>query len=145
MSSRSAMPMSMMHLQQNSPAPPRDGTCPRYHPAWGVASRGTKRPVPSGTGRNPRYHPVWRRRPLFSGTGIPAPLVTGGEPGQVYFPKGSVAGSGGMFGWLVRTRLAPAPGSLGVRPNLLVSVNAVVEIIAQPGRNVNPSRPYRGE
>jgi len=104
--------------------------------------RETKKPVPPRDGfYYPRYHPTWRRRPLFSGTNIPAPVVTGGEPGQVYSPAISVAGSGGMFNWFVRARLAPTPGSLGVRPNLLVSVDAVGDIIRQGEGDVKlPSR-----
>lgn len=76
----------------------------------------------------------------MTGTNIPAPVVTGGEPGQVYFRADregqpvSVAGSGGMFGRFIGIRLAPFPDSLRLLRGLLVSVIACGRFTDRAGR-----------
>lgn len=96
--------------------PPRDGFVTRGTTLLGALSCGES-------------FPLGKAGPLLTGTNIPAPGITGGEPGQAYSQAEKaqsvlVAGSGGMFGWFVGTWLTPIPGSLGFRPSLLVSVHA---------------------
>ena len=121
--------------------PPPVSACPRPLPSFPRRReprpylRPTKNPVPQGTGLPavPPYFPtpVKAQGTLRSARSALPPSLTGGEPGQAYFPAArvrrgvSAGGSGGIFvrggaPTFHRRRLAASP-----LPRLLVSVEAV--------------------